>query len=103
MNYKNCKGMMTDGKELCTKATVRILFLLWCGCLFVCLFVCVLFCDHWELDFGLCSCVTEMCHHIFCFVYVFLAWGVLVFPVISNFLDVFAFCSGLCISSLYRS
>lgn len=84
MNYKICKGMMTDGKELSTKVTVRILFLLWCGCLFVCLFVYVLFCDLWELDFGLCSCVTEMCHQPL-FVYVFLAWGVLIFPVIFNF------------------
>lgn len=58
MNYKNCKGKMTDGKELSTKVTVQVLFLLWRGFLFVC----VLFCDHWELDFGLCMCVTERCH-----------------------------------------
>lgn len=69
-----------------------------CGvvvCLSACLCVCVVL---WSLGTGLWALhVTSPC-----FVYVFPAWGLLVFPVISNFW-MFAFCSALCISSLYRS
>lgn len=56
--------MTNEKKKIFTKVTIRFLFLLWCGFLFVCLLVWGCFCGeaHREWNSGLCTYVTEICH-----------------------------------------